>query len=89
LQPLVENAVRHGIASLVEGGTIDIVAQANNGALTIRIENPTDPDRPQATGESIGLQNARGRLAAISNGRASLHAEEKNGHFVVEIELPS
>ena len=89
LQPLVENAVRHGIASLVEGGTIDIVAQANNGALRIRIENPTDPDRPQATGESIGLQNARGRLAAISNGRASLHAEESGGKFRVEIEIPA
>src|SRR6266496_50116 len=72
LQPLVENAVRHGIASMVDGGTIDIAAQASNGSLRIRIENPTDPDRPQATGESIGLQNARGRLSAISDGRASL-----------------
>ncbi|HEY8132001.1 MAG TPA: histidine kinase [Thermoanaerobaculia bacterium] len=89
LQPLVENAVRHGIASLVDGGTIDIAAQANNGALRIRIENPTDPDRPQATGESIGLQNARGRLAAISNGRASLRTDESGGKFRVEIEIPA
>ena len=89
LQPLVENAVRHGIASLVEGGTIEIAANANDGALRIRIENPADPDRPQPRGESIGLQNARGRLAAISNGRASLRTEEAQGRYRVDIELPA
>jgi two-component system sensor histidine kinase AlgZ len=89
LQPLVENAVRHGIASVLDGGTIDIAANADDGLLRIRIENPADPDRPQPRGESIGLQNARGRLAAISNGRASLRTEEANGRFRVEIELPT
>ena len=89
LQPLVENAVRHGIASMVDGGTISITASANNGALRIIIENPADPDREHQSGEGIGLQNARGRLAAISGGRASLRAEEKEGRYRVEIELPT
>ena len=71
------------------GGTIDIAANADNGTLRIRIENPADPDRPQPRGESIGLQNARGRLAAISNGRASLRTEEAAGKYRVDIELPS
>jgi len=89
LQPIVENAVRHGIASMVDGGTISITASANNGALRIIVENPADPDRAHQSGEGIGLQNARGRLAAISGGRASLHAEEKEGRYRVEIELPT
>ena len=89
LQPLIENAVRHGIASVVDGGTIHIAANADNGMLRIRIENPADPDRPQPRGESIGLQNARGRLAAISNGRASLWTEEADGKYRVEIEVPA
>ena len=88
LQPLVENAVRHGIASMVEGGTISITATADDGALRIAIENPADPDRAHQRGEGIGLQNARGRLAAISGGRASLSANEKDGHYRVDIELP-
>ena len=88
LQPLVENAVRHGIASMVDGGTIDIVATKDGGVLRIRIDNPADPDRPPSRGESIGLQNARGRLAAISDGRASLRTGEEEGRYRVDIEMP-
>jgi hypothetical protein len=88
LQPLVENAVRHGIASMVDGGTISITASVNNGALRILIENPADPERVHQSGEGIGLQNARGRLAAISGGRASLRAEENDGRYCVMIEMP-
>jgi two-component system sensor histidine kinase AlgZ len=88
LQPLVENAVRHGVASVVEGGTIDIVATLEAGMLRIRIDNPADPDRTDVRGEGIGLQNARGRLGAISDGRARLDALETAGRFRVDMELP-
>src|SRR5439155_12335815 len=87
LQPLVENAVRHGIASMVDGGTISIAATASDGALRIDIENPADPDRAHQSGEGIGLQNACGRLAAISGGRAALRASEEGGRYLVESEL--
>ncbi|MBV9496201.1 MAG: histidine kinase [Acidobacteria bacterium] len=88
LQPLVENAVRHGVASMVEGGTIDIRATLQDGMLRILIENPADPDRVDQRGEGIGLQNARGRLQTVSEGRAALRAAETEGRFRVEIELP-
>lgn len=89
LQPLVENAVRHGIASMLEGGNVDIAATADDGLLRIRVENPADPDRARTPGESIGLRNVRGRLAAVSDGRAVVRVGESNGRFRVEIELPS
>ena len=88
LQPLVENAVRHGVASVLEGGTIDIHATLRDGMLRILIENPADPDRVDQRGEGIGLQNARGRLQTVSDGRAALRADEAEGRFRVEIELP-
>jgi two-component system, LytTR family, sensor histidine kinase AlgZ len=89
LQPLVENAVRHGIASMVEGGTVDVAATRSNGVLKIRIENPADPDRVQVRGEGIGLSNARGRLSAISNNRAQFRTREADGRFTVEMEMPA
>jgi len=88
LQPLVENAVRHGVASMVEGGTIDITATLEDHMLRIVIDNPADPDRADARGEGIGLENARGRLSAVSEGRAMLQAAEAEGQFRVVIELP-
>lgn len=89
LQPLVENAVRHGIASMTDGGTIDLSATMVDGRLRISIENPADPDRPRKRGEGIGIQNARGRINAMSGGRALFRAAEEAGRFRVEIEVPS
>jgi hypothetical protein len=88
LQPLVENAVRHGVASMVEGGTIDITATLEDHMLRIVIDNPADPDRADARGEGIGIENARGRLSAVSEGQAKLQAAEAEGQFRVVIELP-
>lgn len=80
LQPLVENAVRHGVAGLIDGGTIRIEAALREGRLRIRVANPTDADRPASRGEGVGLANVRGRLAATSE-RASLVAREEAGTF--------
>jgi two-component system, LytTR family, sensor histidine kinase AlgZ len=88
LQPLVENAVRHGVSSVVEGGAIELVATAHDGVVRIVIENPADPDRLDAAGEGIGLQNVRGRLSAFYSGSATLRTTEEGGRYRVEIEVP-
>src|SRR6185436_9290533 len=62
LQPLVENAVVHGVAQLVEGGAIRIAASRAGSTLTITLENPCDPDRQRTRGVGLGLELLRRRL---------------------------
>lgn len=60
LQPLVENAIRHGIASSREGGWLKIASQQKHGALEINIRNSVGGKRPVGTG--VGLRNTEARL---------------------------
>jgi len=89
LQPLVENAVRHGIAELVDGGHIDVQAGRQGDRLTILLENPCDPERRSRSGAGVGLANVRGRLAAAFGADARVTAAERDGRFHVELSLPA
>ena len=72
LQTLVENAIKHGIAELPEGGILRIAARVEQGALILEVENPC-PSRPQdASQEGIGLRNAAERLRLLFGPRATL-----------------
>src|SRR5580700_7914026 len=71
LQPLVENAVAHGIANLVEGGWIRLDAKCGGGNLSITLENNFDPDAPPRRRGGVGLANVRQRLFARYAERAS------------------
>ena len=73
LQPLVENAIRHGIAPSREGGWIEIMARASDGALNIKLRNSVGGRTSQGTG--LGLRNAEARLTYLYSGDASLHFE--------------
>ncbi len=88
LQPLLENALKHGIAHLVEGGEIALGCRRNGAGLAISIRNSRDPDRPDERGTGIGLANVRGRLELLYGGRASLVTSVDGSSFQVEILLP-
>lgn len=88
LQPLVENAVRHGISSVLDGGTVRVKAAVQGDAVRISVTNPADPDRAHAAGEGIGIANVRGRLNALFGARASMNAEEAGGEYRVQVEVP-
>ncbi|MEK6755819.1 MAG: histidine kinase [Bacteroidota bacterium] len=89
LQPLVENAIHHGIAQLVDGGTIRLQAEWSGSVLRIRLENPIDTDRPRSRRSGFGLENIRKRLKAIYDTDADLRTEEKDGCFTAELSLPA
>jgi hypothetical protein len=88
LQPLVENAVKHGIGSLTEGGAVQIVAARAGSQLRLRVENDVDADCPAAPGSGIGLANVRQRLAAAYGEQAAIHWTRRGHLFRVELTLP-
>ena len=90
LQPLVENAVKHGIGHLPGGGTVRIKAQRAGSRLQVQIENDVDPELPAADmGTGIGLANVRQRLAAMYGHEASAQWTLEDDLFKVVLALPA
>ncbi len=88
LQPLIENAVTHGIAHLVDGGIIALNAEVRSGRLSVQLENPCDPERPKMRKGGLGVANVRKRLLALSQTESRLDVTEHNSTFVAELTLP-
>jgi two-component system, LytTR family, sensor histidine kinase AlgZ len=87
LQPLVENAVRHGVQPLREGGEIVLRGAVEGRALLIEIGNPLPP-APTTPGHGHGLTNVRQRVAWRYGARAAVEAGPRDGRFVVRLRLP-
>lgn len=80
LQPLVENAVLHGIARLSGSGVLHIRAWRDKKYLSIEVVNPLPPENaPTNHGTGMGTQNIIQRLHLIYNGRAGLQFESETG----------
>jgi two-component system, LytTR family, sensor kinase len=67
LQPIVENAVKHGIAARADGGAIRITANRSNGLLTFRVYNdgPSLPPGWEKNQSGVGISNVRTRLQSL------------------------
>lgn len=89
LQPLVENAVKHGVADRVDGGTIVLEAQRDGDLLRIDVENPLDEEAPSRRGSGLGLENVRRRLDAYGAHEARLEARRQGERFHVSLTLPA
>lgn len=91
LQPLVENAVKHGIAPSEEGGTVTVRIHPQNGHLDFVIEDTgvgLRPDAPPTT-SGVGLANTDARLQRLYGPDAALHTEAIEPHgFRVTFSLP-
>jgi two-component system, LytTR family, sensor histidine kinase AlgZ len=87
LQPLVENAVRHGIATLLEGGAIGIDATRAGARLFVVVTNPYDADVRRG-GTGFGVDLVRRRLAAAFGQEAALSVEASNGRYRASVTMP-
>jgi two-component system sensor histidine kinase AlgZ len=92
LQPLVENAVKHGIGQMLEPGAIRVQAECAGSQLRLRVENDVDGDGSaagaSAAGGGIGLENVRRRLSATYGHEAGVRWTRGAQLFRVELTLP-
>jgi len=87
LQPLVENAVRHGVEPGDAGGTIRVRTQVRLGRAVISIANsvPSEPSRP---GSGMALRNVRERLRLMHDVAAQFDTKLEHGVFRVQVVVP-
>jgi two-component system, LytTR family, sensor histidine kinase AlgZ len=88
LQPLVENAVTHGIEPLAQGGEVVVRIQRPGPQLLIEVENPVPAEPQQSLGARSALDNIRQRLALMYGGEAELRIEQDAQRFTARLRLP-
>jgi two-component system sensor histidine kinase AlgZ len=88
LQPLVENAVLHGVVPLEAGAQISVEAYEDSGNLILLVRNPSVGAASDHAGNHLALANIRERLELHFDVEARLRTYAENGEFVVQVRLP-
>ncbi len=88
LQPLVENAVYHGVAQLPEGGTVVVNVSGAEGFLHAKIENPVPRHATHSQGYHMALGNIEQRLQALFGLEASMDVSRQEGQYCIELSYP-
>ncbi len=89
LQPLLENAVYHGIEPMDKGGTILVTGKRDGSTAVLTIENPVAPKLvARRPGHQIGLDNVRQRLNLMFHGETDLDVVEGPERFIVTLRFP-
>jgi two-component system sensor histidine kinase AlgZ len=90
LQTMVENAIKHGIAQLKQGGTLRIAAHVVGKELVLQVDNPRPESAATTDNAGVGLRNSTERLRLLFGSRANLHLDlSRPGHATAEIRLPA
>ncbi len=90
LQPLLENALVHGVQPRAEGGLVSVEGRYEEGVFHLQISNPYEMDGnvPAWKGTQQGLHNIDARLAALFGPRASLSVERRDGRHYTRLRYP-
>lgn len=89
LQPLLENAVLHGISPLTAGGRVEIDLSADNEVLRLRVRNPAPvPGQPDAPGAGHAQRSIGHRLSYAFGPRARMTSGWHEGYYLCELSLP-
>lgn len=89
LQPLLENAIYHGIEPLAEGGAIEIIGETDGRFMTITISNPvSEQTSPRHAGNRLAQDNVRQRIAAHFGAAGRLDIDASGDRYRVSVILP-
>jgi two-component system, LytTR family, sensor histidine kinase AlgZ len=88
IQPLIENAIKHGVATLVSGGQVVIGAKLAGDKMRVTIENDFDPDAPVTSKSGFGIANVRNRLQARYSASAALDVDVRDNRYRVVLSVP-
>jgi len=90
VQPLLENAVYHGIEMLPSGGTVTVTGRVLDGRIEIEVRNPipAQKDYSEREGNRMALENIRQRLELAWPGRAQIETWQANGEFSARLIFP-
>ncbi len=88
LQPVLENAVYHGIQLLPEGGLIKISVKRINNRLILTVGNPRSQRMQHNKGSKMAIDNVQKRLIAHFGPTAVVRAERMDNHYITHINFP-
>lgn len=89
IQPLVENAIRHGVERVPHGGRVDIALTTTAEHVVVRISNPLVlSDRDPPISHRVGLNASQARIEALTGGRGSVQTGRQGEHYVATVRLP-
>ena len=89
MQPLLENAIYHGIEPRPEGGIVTVSGALDDGIITLTVRNPLPAAGDAAhSGNRIALDNIRERLELIHPGRSTVEAQRVGDEYIVQLRFP-
>ena len=88
LQPLLENAIYHGIEPRPEGGVVSVNGELSNGLITMVVRNPVAEQQKAREGNRLALANIRERLALMYGERALVKAGRFDSEYIVTLRFP-
>ncbi|MFQ5604653.1 MAG: sensor histidine kinase [bacterium] len=88
LQPLFENAIKHGVYESIDKIKIKLSCSVNGNFMTFSLENDFDPEGLSKKGEGIGLKNIENRLELLYKQKSLLHIQKGSRQFKVTIFIP-
>ena len=89
IQPLLENAIYHGIEALPEGGEVQVTGKRDGDHLTITVTNPVAANAVRRqTGNKMAMTNIQQRFALAYDSRANVKVDENENTFTVQLRFP-